>query len=121
MQSLKLLLVEDNDILQQIQSHMLDQLGHEVVIAADAQQALKAVQQDSFDLIIMDLILPGIDGIECTRQIKQMNIQTPIIALSGNDAQETKDACFDVGMAGFLKKPTDKKIFQFMVDQVLNR
>lgn len=120
MQSLKLLLVEDNDILQQIQSHMFDQLGHEVVIAADAEQALKALKQSAFDLIIMDLIMPGIDGIECTRQIKQMNIQTPVIALSGNDSQETKNACFDVGMCGFLKKPTDKKTFQFMVEQVLN-
>lgn len=120
MKSLKLLLVEDNDILQQIQSHMFDQLGHKTIIMSNGAQALEAVKTDAFDLILMDLIMPGIDGIECARQIQQMNIQTPIIALSGNDSQDTKKACFEVGMRGFLKKPTDKQTFQFMVEQVLN-
>ncbi|QKI88284.1 response regulator [Thiomicrorhabdus xiamenensis] len=119
MRSLKILLVEDNEIFQQIQAHMLTRLGHEVVTASSAQKALATLKLFAFDVILMDLVMPEMDGFECAREIKAMNVQTPIVALSGNDSQETKDACFEAGMSGYLKKPTDKDTFEFMMQQVL--
>ncbi|CAN8140409.1 response regulator [Thiomicrorhabdus sp. 6S2-11] len=119
MKSLKLLLVEDDDILQQIQSGYFQTYGHEVTIAADGKEALAVLKRQGFDVILMDLNMPIMDGFECSREIRKKFIQTPIVALSGNDSAETKDACFDAGMNGFLKKPTDRETFEFMMQHLL--
>lgn len=118
MQSLKILLVEDSDILREIQAKMIHSIGHKIATVANGEQALERLHNTQFDLILMDLVLPGLSGIETTHKIKQLHIDTPIIALSGNQTVATQEACFDAGMAAFLKKPTDAKTFTTVLQKV---
>lgn len=119
LKSLKLLLVEDCDILQQIQVHMFQSLGHNVFPVSNGKKALEISKLTKFDLILMDLVMPEMDGFECAKQLRAMNVKTPIVALSGNDTPETVEACFAAGMNGFLKKPTNRNAFESMVNQVI--
>lgn len=116
---LKLLLVEDAEMLQKLQAAMFTKFGHTLSIACNGEQALQTLNQEHFDVILMDLMMPGMDGFECTKHIRNLGITTPIIALSGNDDTETQNTCFDVGMNGFLKKPTNKSAFDIMMRHVL--
>ncbi|BBN60547.1 response regulator [Hydrogenovibrio marinus] len=118
MHSLKLLLVEDAVVLQKLQSAMFQKFGHHPVVAASGEQALEILKKESFDVIMMDLVMPGMDGFECTRNIRQSGINTPIVALSGNDDEETLEICYEVGIDGFLKKPTNKAAFDAMMHHI---
>ena len=118
MKSLNILLVEDCGLIQEIQSHLFQTLGHQVTSASDGFEALQKLKLQKFDVILMDLVMPGMDGMACSKQIRANGIQTPIIALSGNNSADTQQACFDAGMDGFLKKPTDKNTFQHVMQQL---
>ncbi|BCN94253.1 hypothetical protein THMIRHAM_20380 [Thiomicrorhabdus immobilis] len=119
MRKLNLLLVEDNDILRQIQTKVFQGYGHEVLAVESAASALTMLRQKTFDLILMDLVMPEMDGFECTKQIKALQIQTPVIALSGNNSDEIQRDCLLAGMSGFLAKPTNQEAFEAIIQQVL--
>lgn len=103
----RILLVEDNEVAQRIYSHVLRRGSYVVEWAPNGEAALSAAGQASFDLILMDLQMPGLDGIETTRALRQMPAyqKTPIVALTANSADEHRRMCMDVGMQGFMLKP----------------
>lgn len=105
----KILLVEDNAINQLVAQKILDRLGYEVQIAEDGKEALSMTQSDTFDLILMDIFLPDMDGYEVTRRIlsrdQNRDIQYKIIAITANATDADRNACFEVGMIDFLSKP----------------
>ena len=115
---MKILLVEDNDILRKLQADTFQKLGHKVATAPSGQKAIEALKHISFDLILMDLVMPEMDGFETTRLILQQPSAPPIIALTGNDDEQIKQDCFDAGMVAFLTKPTDSKTFTSVVEQI---
>lgn len=119
MKKLNILLVEDNDILRQIQTKVFQGYGHEILAVESAESALTVLHQKKFDLILMDLVMPKMDGFECTKKIKALQIQTPIVALSGNNSDEIQGDCLLAGMSGFLAKPTNKGAFDSIIKQVL--
>jgi CheY-like chemotaxis protein len=100
-----ILLVEDNLVIQKIESALIRSLGYEVSIAGTGELAVDLVQRNVFSLILMDMQLPGIDGLETTRRIRNLGIKTPIIAITGNNTTEDKMACKQAGMNAFLTKP----------------
>jgi signal transduction histidine kinase/ActR/RegA family two-component response regulator len=106
----RLLVVEDNPINRLLAAEMLGMLGSRVVLAEDGRQALERLDDEPFDLILMDLQMPGMDGIEATRAIRERETRlglapTPIVALTGNSASDYGEACAQAGMNGFLVKP----------------
>jgi signal transduction histidine kinase/ActR/RegA family two-component response regulator len=106
----RLLVVEDNAINRLLAAEMLGMLGSRVVLAEDGRQALERLGDEPFDLILMDLQMPGMDGIEATRAIRERETRlglapTPIVALTGNSASDYGEACAQAGMNGFLVKP----------------
>lgn len=117
---MKLLLVDDNAMMQKIQSTILQKLGHQVSVVSSGHQALKILSEQTFDCIVMDMQMPEMDGLETTRRIRQIGINTSIIALTGNDDDASKQACRQAGMNGFLTKPLQASQVTRALDAVKN-
>jgi PAS domain S-box-containing protein len=105
-----ILLVEDNIVNQRVACGLLKKLGLQVVIEDNAETALKRLASETFDAILMDIQLPGMDGYELTRAIrapqsKVLKKDTPIIALTANALQSDREICLQAGMNDYMAKP----------------
>ncbi|OYY95247.1 MAG: hypothetical protein B7Y41_01690 [Hydrogenophilales bacterium 28-61-23] len=106
--SLSILLAEDNAINQKLAVSLLGREGHRVSVAEDGAAAVQALAQERFDLILMDMQMPGLSGLEATRQIRANEgggAHIPIIALTANAFAADRAACLDAGMDGYVSKP----------------
>ncbi len=103
------LIAEDTVMLQQLERRMLEKRGITVTIVGNGEQAIQKATETSFDLILMDMQMPVMDGVEATRILRQLNNSTPIIAVTANVMQKHKDIFSDAGGDGFLFKPFDKE------------
>jgi signal transduction histidine kinase len=107
----KLLLVEDHPVNQKVAMTLLGRLGFEADLAVNGEDAVRAVADNSYALVLMDMQMPVMDGLEATRAIRASggpNANVPIIALTANAMQEDRDACKEAGMNDFLSKPFTK-------------
>jgi CheY-like chemotaxis protein len=75
--------------------------------AASGEEAIAAAETAAFDLILMDVRMPGVDGLEATRRLRALGVATPIVAVTANAFDEDRRACLDAGMVDFLTKPLD--------------
>jgi CheY-like chemotaxis protein len=112
--SLRILLAEDNPVNQKVAVMMLNKLGYEAEVADNGKQAIAAAEVQDFDVILMDLQMPEIDGLEATRIIRSNpDIHQPqIIALTANAMAEDKRQCLQAGMDQFVAKPMRLKDLQ---------
>jgi CheY-like chemotaxis protein len=101
------LLAEDNPVNQRVTLLLLRRLGHHVDIVGDGLEAVEAVARTSYDVVLMDVQMPHLDGLGATRTIRSRpgQHQPPIIALTGGDLAEDRAACGVAGMDAFLTKP----------------
>ncbi|MBI5331059.1 MAG: response regulator [Betaproteobacteria bacterium] len=108
---LDILLVEDNAINQKLAATLLQREGHRVALAEHGQEALERMQQNAFDLILMDMQMPVMDGLECTRRIRALEKErgggrpVRIVAMTANAFPEDRDRCLQAGMDDYLSKP----------------
>ena len=121
--SLKILLAEDNPINALLTRELLRRRGHEVKEVASGESAIAAMAEDRFDLILTDIHMPGLDGIEATRRIRTDEIangrvRTPIVALTADVVETGKRACQEAGMDGFLSKPIDPAELDSMLNEI---
>ena len=104
----RLLLVEDNEINQLVARGMLDKLGYQVKVVDSGERALELVERERFDLVLMDCMMPGLDGFEVTRRIRERENEDqriPVIAITANTAEDVQSRCMAAGMDDFLAKP----------------
>ena len=113
----QVLLVEDNDLNQQVASELLTDLGFTVDVAGNGKIALEKGQVGAYDIILMDMQMPVMDGLEASRQLRARGMTTPIIAMTANVLQADRDACSAAGMDDYLAKPIDPAI----LESTLNR
>jgi CheY-like chemotaxis protein len=107
---LKVLLVEDHPINQKLAISLMERSGHQVTLAQNGEEGLQFAMQQAFDLALMDMQMPVMDGLECTRAIRayestQSSRRLPIIAMTANALPSDRLACEEAGMDGFLSKP----------------
>ncbi|MDP6714692.1 MAG: ATP-binding protein, partial [SAR202 cluster bacterium] len=107
--SMKVLLVEDNDLNQMLASEILELNGYEVVVAENGRRALQLIDEIAFDLVLMDIHMPVLDGYQATRAIRESEVITethiPIIAMTANAMDGDEQKCHEAGMDGFIAKP----------------
>jgi len=111
----RVLLVEDNEINQEVALEALQYLGLEVVIAANGEQAVELARKQTFDLVLMDIQMPVMDGYQATQRIRAFNSQVPIIALTAAAMVEDKQKALAAGMNDHLGKPIDsERLYQVL-------
>lgn len=99
------LVAEDNEVNQLLARKILEGIGAAVESAANGKVALDLAVAREYDVILMDVQMPGMDGIEATRQLRDHGCDTPIVALTANNSEADMNACIDAGMSDFLAKP----------------
>ncbi len=112
--SLRILVAEDNPVNQAVVSRMLERAGHTVVIASNGQEAVDLQSAGGFDLILMDIHMPVLDGFEAMARIREMNgtgsVRTPVIALTANAMTGDRERCLRAGMDGYISKPVSRDL-----------
>jgi signal transduction histidine kinase/CheY-like chemotaxis protein len=111
--TLSILLAEDNGVNQALATRLLQKRGHRVVLAETGKDVLTAIGKESFDLILMDVQMPEMDGLEATRAIRKIEMANgrhlPIIAMTANAMTGDRELCMQSGMDGYLTKPLSPK------------
>ena len=112
-EKLSILLVEDNVLNQRIVTFSLKKYNHSVQIANNGLEALEVFKNNKFDVILMDIMMPVMDGLEATLKIREYEEQnnildkTPIIAVTANTMDNDREKCLSYGMNEFMAKPFD--------------
>ena len=115
-----ILLVEDNILNQKVVTFNLKKHNYNVTAVINGPDAIDAFKNNSFDIILMDLMLPGMDGYDITVAIRELEKESgiekpvPIIAITANTLDNDKEKCFEVGMNEYLSKP-------FTADQLIEK
>ena len=115
----EILLVDDNSINRQVGSELLGHLGAVVQTAASGSQAIEMALNTPFDLILMDVSMPKMNGYEATRQLRQYIPHTPIIAMTAHSSPADRKKALAAGMTDFLSKPINPAVVAHVLSQVL--
>ena len=122
---LVVLLAEDNIVNQRLATRLLEKEGHEVSIAANGHEALEAIAKRAFDLVLMDVQMPDMDGFEATRAIRagerSLGGHLPIIAMTAHVMKGDRERCLDAGMDDYVAKPVQREVLLATIDRVLGR
>jgi signal transduction histidine kinase len=115
--SLRILLAEDNPVNQLVATRLIEKQGHRVTVAASGGQAIAALSQETFDLVLMDVQMPELDGIQATRLIRAKERSTgqhiPIIAVTAFAMKGDVEKCMEAGMDAYVSKPiTASELFE---------
>ena len=117
---LSVLLAEDNLINQHLVKRLLEKRGHTVMLAGSGREALEHVERESYDVILMDVQMPDMDGLEATARIREIEKRrgayTPIIALTAHTMKGDRERCLAAGMDQFINKPIDAERFVEVVE-----
>jgi signal transduction histidine kinase/CheY-like chemotaxis protein len=118
----RILLVEDNKINQMITQKMLDKKNISCVIIDNGEEAIEHMKTNSYDLILMDVHLPGINGTEATAEIRKFNTTTPIIALTAISLNENREMLLSYGMNEVITKPfLPEKFYEIVIQYLTNK
>ncbi|MBL8398515.1 MAG: response regulator [Candidatus Accumulibacter sp.] len=113
---LRVLLAEDTSVNQVLIGTLLRKAGHQVTLVNNGREAVAAVRQRNFDLVLMDIQMPILDGFAATAELRGDGVQIPIVALTAHATSGFGDECLSKGMNGYLAKPIDRCAFQKMLD-----
>jgi signal transduction histidine kinase/CheY-like chemotaxis protein len=124
--SLSVLLAEDNIINQKVTAGLLFAAGHQVSIANNGKEAVDAIQSRRFDIILMDVQMPEMDGYTATSAIRELEksrhlLRTPIVALTAHAMQGDQERCLDAGMDGYVSKPVQPAELLKAIEQCIVR
>ncbi len=125
LEPLKILVVDDNTITRKVMTGFLEQGDHEIVTSSSGEDALKKISQDTFDLIFMDIELPGLRGNEVTKILRDhhdpVKASLPVIAITGNVGKEDMQQYLADGMTGVLAKPIEADKLKIVVREIAKK
>ena len=102
-----ILLVDDEIVFTRNLSRLLEVRGYRVTIANDGESALRAFGEEKFDVVVLDLKMPGIDGITTLEEIRQLGLYTETLILTGHGSSDTKARAEELGAYAYMSKPCD--------------
>jgi two-component system sensor histidine kinase/response regulator len=124
-QGLNVLLAEDNTVNQRLAMRLLEKMGHKVTLAVNGQNAVELVQRHKYDVILMDIQMPVMGGMEATRSIldleKGKGVHTPIIAMTAHAMTGDADKCLQAGMDGYVSKPIRSELLSAEIERVAGK
>ncbi len=120
--ALHILLAEDNAVNQQLAVQLLEKHGHSVVVAENGREAVDAIAQEEFDLVLMDVQMPVMGGLEAATEIRRheqsSGAHVPIVAMTAHAMDGDRERCLESGMDGYVSKPIDPKTFLKTVEDL---
>jgi CheY-like chemotaxis protein len=123
--SLRILLAEDNAVNQKFAVRVIEKAGHSVVVANDGRETVDTWERESCDVVLMDVQMPEMDGLEATARIRELEQErgatqrTPIIAMTANAMKGDRERCLEAGMDGYVSKPVKRQILFAEIERVL--
>jgi CheY-like chemotaxis protein len=124
--SRRILLVEDNRVNQRVAQYLLERMGHSVVLTQNGKEAVAAYTHQTFDLILMDIQMPEMNGFEATAAIRQDERarggrHVPIIALTADAMAGDREKCLEGGMDAYVSKPLDASLLAQTIADLLSK
>jgi len=122
MQEPKVLVVDDEmDVRERLSNILSRNIKCQIRQASDGKQALDELKKDSFDLVVLDIKMPGLSGIDVIKEAGKFTPQTAFLAISAYDSKEVADGALNAGAADFLHKPLTKEAVELKVKDILSR
>ena len=122
--ALRVLVAEDNAVNQRLAQRLLERRGHHVVIVGDGAQAIEALEHGTFDVVLMDVQMPGVDGFQATAAIREKEKRTgehmPIVAMTAHAMRGDRERCLAAGMDSYVSKPLRADDFYAAVEGTLS-
>jgi len=119
---LNVLVADDSLVNLEVAAGLLEMLGHRATTVSNGEEAVAVVQEESFDAILMDLEMPGMDGLETTRRIREVEAATgkrvPILAMTAHAVESVRGECSAAGMNDFLPKPIESEQLKLLMDRI---
>jgi two-component system, sensor histidine kinase and response regulator len=119
---LRVLLAEDNLVNQRLTVRMLEKMGHQVTVAQTGEEALNAIPREKFDLVLMDVQMPEMDGFAATREIRRREApgqRVPVIAMTAHAMKGDRESCLEAGMDDYLAKPINREELQQAIERAM--
>lgn len=117
---MRIILAEDNDILRKSLSFFLESKGFTVDQFSDGREAIDAIAENNYDLILTDINMPGSSGMEITQHVRQhLNSEVPIIILTSSGVEQTELDSFDIGANEFIAKPVSPAVLLVRINKLL--
>jgi len=125
LRGLHVLLAEDNPVNQRLARILLEKQGMHVTLAVNGEEALQQLQRQPFDLVLMDVMMPVLDGLEATRRLREQEAAQgmppiPVIAMTANAMEGDREHCLDTGMDGYIAKPIHTETMRAEIIRVLS-
>lgn len=120
----RILLVEDNPISQKVEKKLLSDIGYDVEAVSSALDAIEAIKTNVFDLVLMDIEMPDMDGLTATQKIRGLEApmsKIPIIAVTAHSSMKDREKCLAAGMDDYIAKPININFMKIIIDQWLNK
>ena len=119
---MKILLAEDDGNIVTIAKITLEKIGHhQVTVAVDGKQTFELASQQSYDLILLDGMMPHMDGVTVLKKLKEINIQTPVIFLSAKSQEADIKEVLDLGAIGYIQKPFEPKTLNEQISKFMEK
>jgi CheY-like chemotaxis protein len=116
--ALRILVAEDNPVNQLLARKLLETRGHDVDVVSDGRRAVEAVGAGGYDLVLMDVQMPEMDGYEAARRIRANGGRLPIVAMTANAMEGDRERCLESGMDGYLSKPVSVEALAALIGSV---
>lgn len=121
--SKKIIIAEDSSVIQNLVKKILQQINYDVTTVKNGRQVLDLVEREAYDLVLMDINMPVMNGMECSQEIRKIDKDwknIPIIAVTGNAANHTPEQFKEAGINAYLPKPIDYDLMVETVKEQLN-
>lgn len=118
---LDILVAEDNRTNQQVVGRILERAGHRVVVVDDGETAVEKMESDRFDVVLMDINMPGMSGIDTVKMLRFLYAPDhlpPIVALSADATPQTREVCHEIGFSAYLTKPIDARLLLRVLSEI---